>query len=63
MSFLIEIKVFSMIYSQFEVKTLLITFKCQVSIFGYKVAFLTNFKMKIFILKFVVGNTLFWVPL
>ena len=32
-SFLIEIKAFFMIYSQFEVKTLLIMSKCQFSIF------------------------------
>ena len=30
----------------FEVKILLIMFKCQFSILGYKVAFFTNFKMK-----------------
>ena len=52
-----------MIYSQFEVKTLLIMFKCQFSICGLYVAFLTNCKMKIFILELVVGNTSFWIQL
>ena len=59
MRFLIEIIAVSMIYSQLKVKTLLIMFKSQFSI-G---AFFTNFKMKIFISKLVVGNTHFWALL
>ena len=51
-----------MICSQFEVKTLLIMFKYQFSIFGVKI-FLQILEMKIFISKFVVSNTPFWDPL
>ena len=63
MIFSIEIKVFSMIYSQFEVKTLLIMFKYQFFIFGKKIAFFKNFKMKIFFSNFIVGIASFQVPL
>ena len=40
---MIEIKAFCMIYLQFEVKTLIIMFKCQFSILGVKSSILYEF--------------------